>query len=131
MGMGKAAWWRRAAVLVSALLPVLGMVAGAADASAAGSVTIYPSMSYPYSITAGPDGALWFTQNVNNTIGRITTTGTITTYTATGISDPTGIAAGPDGAMWFTSYATSGGSIGRITTTVTRPCCAVIMRPTR
>ena len=52
----------------------------------------------------------------NNSIGRITTTGTVTNYTGTGISSPYGIAAGPDGAMWFTN---NGNSIGRITTTGT------------
>ena len=48
----------------------------------------------------------------NNSIGRITTAGTVTNYTGTGIDDPDGIAAGPDGALWFTNSATtrSGGS---------------------
>ena len=50
----------------------------------------------------------------NNSIGRITTTGTVTNYTGTGINDPTGIAAGPDGALWFTNFGNN--SIGRITT---------------
>ena len=38
-----------------------------------------------------------------NSIGRITTSGTVTNFTGTGISGPTGIAAGPDGALWFTN----------------------------
>ena len=42
-------------------------------------------------------------QHGNNSIGRITTTGTVTNYTGTGINDPHGIAAGPDGALWFTN----------------------------
>jgi len=72
----------------------------------------------PYGITGGPDGALWFTENGFNTatIGRITTQGTITTYT-TGISPGAvlqGIAVGHDGALWFTE--SSGDRIGRITT---------------
>jgi virginiamycin B lyase len=52
--------------------------------------------------------------------GRITTTGTVTTYTGTGIDSPDGITAGPDGALWFTNeYGGSDGvgSIGQITTT--------------
>jgi len=64
---------------------------------------------------------LWFTNSGNNSIGRITTTGTITNYTGTGISDPTEITAGPDGAMWFTNTGTgsviANGSIGRISMT--------------
>ena len=66
-------------------------------------------------ITAGPDGALWFTNYQNNSIGRITTGGVVTNYTGTGISAPRGITAGPDGALWFTNTGNSG-SIGRITT---------------
>src|SRR5205807_1069707 len=65
-------------------------------------------------IAAGPDGALWFTNSRNSSIGRITTAGTVTNYTGTGISQPEGIAAGPDGALWFTNHKNS--SIGRITT---------------
>ena len=75
-----------------------------------------PGISGPAGITAGPDGALWFTNNYcNNSIGRITTTGIVTNYTGIGISNPAGIAAGPDGALWFTNDAWSN-SIGRITT---------------
>ena len=74
-----------------------------------------PASAGPTGIAAGPDGALWFTNDGNNSIGRITTAGTVTNYTGTGISDPDGIAAGPDGALWFTN--TGNNSIGRITTT--------------
>jgi hypothetical protein len=73
-------------------------------------------ISGPVGITAGRDGALWFINNGNNSIGRITTAGTVTNYTGTGISSPKAIAAGPDGALWFTD---GNSSIGRITTTGT------------
>jgi virginiamycin B lyase len=85
-------------------------------ASGVGHVKIFPGISIPGDITAGPDGALWFTSG-NNTIGRITSTGKVTTYTAPGINTPQGITAGPDRALWFTSSGNN--SIGRITTTVT------------
>jgi virginiamycin B lyase len=64
---------------------------------------------------------MWFTNDGNYTIGRITTTGAVTTYHGASISNPQGITAGPDGALWFTntSTASSSGSIGRITTTGT------------
>jgi virginiamycin B lyase len=66
----------------------------------------------PQNITAGPDKALWFTENTDgSTIGRITTKGVITKYTAQG--DVEDIAAGPDGALWFTEF--TGNAIGRIT----------------
>ena len=70
----------------------------------------------PFAITAGPDGALWFTEYQGNKIGRITTTGQVTEYAIpTSNSSPEGIAAGPDGALWFTEQ--TGNKIGRITTT--------------
>ena len=64
----------------------------------------------PNGITAGPDGALWFT-NFGNSIGRISTTGTVTNYTGTGIGNPVrdhGRARrGPGSPTWTTR---SGGS---------------------
>jgi streptogramin lyase len=113
------------AVLAGVPLLSLGLVAGAASVSGAaavasasgvGIVTMYPSISNPRGITAGPDGALWFTNDGNNSIGRITTTGTVSTYTGTGIDDPQGITAAPgqQGALWFTNLGNN--SIGRITT---------------
>ncbi len=42
----------------------------------------------PAGITAGPDGALWFTNEGDNSIGRITTAGQVTNYTGTGIGQP-------------------------------------------
>ena len=68
-----------------------------------------------YGITAGSDGALWFTEYNSNKIGRITTAGVITEYTVpTSNSGPYGIAAGADGALWFTEFNCD--KIGRITT---------------
>jgi hypothetical protein len=65
-----------------------------------------PRMPYPIvpdGIAAGPDGALWFTEEDGNKIGRITTDGLITEYPLpTAKSFPVGITAGPDGALWFT-----------------------------
>ena len=52
--------------------------------------------------------------NNNNSIGRITTGGVITSYTDPSINGPYGITAGPDGALWFTNVGNY--SIGRITT---------------
>ncbi len=73
--------------------------------------------SYPVGITAGPDGALWFTGNGANSskIGRITTAGVITEFLLpTANSGPNSITTAPDGALWFTESGTS--KIGRITT---------------
>jgi virginiamycin B lyase len=70
----------------------------------------------PFAIAKGPDGALWFTENAANAIGRIATDGTISEYPIpTKDSAPDGIVAALDGALWFTECAA--GKIGRITTT--------------
>jgi virginiamycin B lyase len=70
----------------------------------------------PWGITTGPDGALWFTEEQGNKIGRITTTGTTTEYPMPMAGTyPTAITAGPDGALWFT-VAGDGIGLGRITT---------------
>ena len=67
-----------------------------------------------FGITAGPDGALWFTE-FSDRIGRITTAGVITEYPVpTAGSQTNEITGGPDGALWFTEY--TGNKIGRITT---------------
>jgi virginiamycin B lyase len=64
-------------------------------------------------ITAGPDGALWFTERAGNRIGRITLAGQIREFPLRRVLLPADIAAGPDGALWFTSGGTN--AIGRIT----------------
>jgi len=72
------------------------------------------SIDVPDGITTGPDGALWFTDFGTDSIGRISTDGTVTNFTDPAIGFPDEITSGPDGALWFTHFAT--GSIGRITT---------------
>ena len=67
----------------------------------------------PTAIVAGPDGALWFSEEDNNMIGRITTAGQLTEFPAPG-NPSANIAAGADGALWFTER--DAGRIGRITT---------------
>src|SRR5437899_9006636 len=65
--------------------------------------------SYPYDITTGPDGNIWFTENGGNRIGKLNpATDTITEDTIS--SRAGGITAGPGGTVWFTD----GNGIGRI-----------------
>jgi virginiamycin B lyase len=72
--------------------------------------------SLPQGITTGADGALWFTEECGNRIGRITLSGQITEYPVpTPDSHPLGITTGPDGALWFVEKQAE--KIGRITTT--------------
>jgi virginiamycin B lyase len=87
-----------------------------ASAQSSTTITEFPNApGNPLAITAGSDGALWFT---GGQIGRITKSGTITTFPCTfspGCSIQSyGITNGPDGALWFTG--TSSNSIWRITT---------------
>ena len=53
----------------------------------------------PYYITSGPDGNLWFSEDLQNKIGRITTAGTITEFPTD--SHVRGITTGPDGNLWL------------------------------
>lgn len=85
-----------------------------------GQTTLFPlpqgRMPTPYGITAGPDGALWFSDFQGTVVGRITTTGSYTLFPIPGIKtnvmNSTTITPGPDGDLWFTSFA--GGRIGRV-----------------
>jgi streptogramin lyase len=106
----KPASFRRIAPLLLSL-PAVGL----AQQIAIGRYLLPTDNGYPYSIAAGPDGALWFTELDGNKIGRITTAGTVTEYPVpTTNSAPWGITSGPDGALWFTEEL--GNKIGRITT---------------
>jgi len=61
------------------------------------------------------DGNVWFTEQIGNKIGRITTGGTFTEFPVpTAACQPQGVASGPDGNIWFTEQ--TGSKIGRITT---------------
>jgi streptogramin lyase len=69
--------------------------------------------SSPEGITAGPDGAVWFTQTTGR-VGRLAPDGRFTEFQIpTPHAIPHGITTGPDGALWF---AESAGKLGRITT---------------
>lgn len=109
----------RLGVLIAGLASILA----AQDVS---SITFYPlpapvdKDADPFSITVGPDGALWFTEPSGSKIGRITTSGVITEFPIPALypnevrwATPMGITAGPDGALWFTITDRPG--IGRIT----------------
>jgi hypothetical protein len=100
--------WGLGLALLAGLLPV-----APASAAIAEFAVLTPS-STPFGITAGPDGALWFTEPAGNKIGRITPAGAITEFAIpTASSSPGRITAGPDGALWFTEG--NGNQIGRIT----------------
>ena len=96
--------------------PVSAVFTIAFDASICGVFTAFhvpADGSAPLAITDGPDGALWFTEGDANKIGRITTSGAITEFPASGTPD--GIAAGPNDTIWFTQCGSN--QIGQIATT--------------
>ena len=91
-------------------------------------VTRFPvPTGIPTSITAGPDGALWFVTTETRTVGRITTEGVITQYPLPRTTDYDSlgeITAGADGSLWVADCASirrvwfteAGYGIGRMTT---------------
>jgi streptogramin lyase len=80
------------------------------------SFRIPSSDSQPISITLGPDGDFWFTEQNRSQVARITPEGVITEFLTPTFSFPIGITAGPDGNIWFSEGAAgSGGQIAFIT----------------
>jgi virginiamycin B lyase len=74
-----------------------------------------PVLDEPFSIVAGPDGALWFTEYGTDKIGRITTAGAFTEFPLpTAKAYPSSIVVGTDGALWFSEGGAE--QLGRITT---------------
>jgi serine/threonine protein kinase/sugar lactone lactonase YvrE len=75
--------------------------------TAFGTVTEFalPAISngFAQGITAGPDGAIWFTAPNANEIGRIAPDGTVRTFgSAATTYSPAEIITGPDHNLWFT-----------------------------
>jgi virginiamycin B lyase len=90
-----------------------------------GVVTDFPlpaQYSYPFGITRGPDGNVWFVETGSGTaagsaarIGRMTPNGTLTEFPIpTANPGPGWITAGPDGNLWFTEGLYSVTQIGRV-----------------
>ena len=59
-----------------------------------------PSGNMPTSMIAGPDGALWFSEDAQM-IGRITTAGVYTEYPLDHPTDTACLAAGANGKVWI------------------------------
>jgi len=106
---------RLAVALIAAAWLALPATAGAAAVT---EFRIRTAASIPAGITVGPDGAIWFTEENGNNIGRLALDGTLDEYPIpTPFSRPAEIAAGPDGALWFTEPGAAPlPKIGRITT---------------
>jgi streptogramin lyase len=74
--------------------------------------TALPSGHTATGIVAGADGALWFVSRPGS-IGRITTSGTVTEYAVPGWN-PATVCAGPDGAIWIGAQSTQSASFAVI-----------------
>jgi streptogramin lyase len=104
---------RRAAGLASVLvLGLLGFTGSAPASATIKEFPVSPADRAPLGITAGPDGAVWFTELAADAIGRSTLKGEMTEFT--GLAGPAlTIASGPDGDLWFAENGAD--KIGRIT----------------
>jgi streptogramin lyase len=115
----------RRRALLALLTSSLAALAMPAAAAAIDEFPLAPGSSSPGSITAGPDGALWFTMEAGDgAVGRMTTSGVHTnTYPLAACSGSScsssvppvdQIVTGPDGNLWFTMTRSNG--IGRMNT---------------
>ncbi len=101
----------------------IGMIAPGGT-NAISEFTTLTADSFPFGIAAGPDGNVWFTENIPNNIGELAFVGggmgigEITIPSGSG--GALGITSGPDGNLWFTEGASSNApNVGSITTSGT------------
>src|SRR5438105_1663949 len=105
---------------VALVLALLGVVPNAWASRPDASVTEFPlphGDSRPYTIVTGPDGNLWFTEELGNDIVRLdpSNPGDQTHFALPTDGElPWDIKPGPDGNLWFTELA--GHNVGKITT---------------
>jgi len=78
----------------------------------------WPTGGSPTALVRGPDGNLWFPEDMANQIARITPAGKITEYKIDASGGLGRIAVGPDGNLWFTfvtGFPSSYADVDRIT----------------
>ncbi|MBI3783227.1 MAG: DUF1566 domain-containing protein [Deltaproteobacteria bacterium] len=68
----------------------------------AGEITFVPIPGDATGITTGPDGNLWISLQIPDSLAKMTADGSITLYPLPPNGGATGIAGGADGNMWFT-----------------------------
>lgn len=87
-------------------LTILLLPVGACAANAVATEYDVPTAnSWVMYIIPGPDGAMWFGEQVAGKIGKVNMAGTVTEYNLPAPSSPTGLAFGPDGNLWISAQA--------------------------
>lgn len=66
----------------------------------------------PKGLAIGPDGAVWFSNTYDHSIGRVGPGNALSFFADPGLRYPAAITSGPDGSLWFANST----QIGRITT---------------
>lgn len=93
------------------------LVLGCAVASLGQEILEFPANpnSFPFALTQGVDGRIWYSDIAANSIGAISLTQPVQTYVV-GSTTPGGICVGPDQNIWFTGASNHVGipSIGRM-----------------
>lgn len=83
-----------------------------------GTITSFSTGSNaPTFVVSGPDGNIWFNSWNHSVIGKMTLTGTVTTYPTPQDTNVYGMGAGPDGNVWYSVPFVD--SIARVTPTGT------------
>ena len=114
--------WAMLAMVVLVGPVLVGAAAPSVSAACGPGCGPYPvTGSKPSSITAGPDGAMWFTEDAKDKIGRISPSGESKTFDVpTSQAWPSSITPGPDGNLWFvepgapSTHPTYPDKVGRI-----------------
>jgi virginiamycin B lyase len=102
-----------AGVLVPAVVGTGGGAALAAGRQAGPVFKLFAGTNLPNQLVTGPDGAVWFTNDGSDSIGRVTPSGGFRTFTGPGIDSPNTITVGPGPAAPCGSPTTPPGRPGR------------------
>lgn len=93
----------------------LGLATAESSPPAIAEFPLPSSGGFPFGITAGPDGNVWFTELSKGVVGKINvlSPNKIAEFPIGTSSQILAITAGPDRNVWFTEY--TGNKVGRIT----------------
>lgn len=98
-------WLASASISVAATSSAITSLTATTLTTIPTSYELVAGLSNPYDITTGPDGAIWYAMEGSSRVGRITTAGTVTSYSA--INNPAGLITGPDGNIWNVDFGSA------------------------